>query len=78
MCYSIGDIVHIHVPNHKGKCSSLDSVGIIVEKKHDSERTLDPDRRVMLLKYGVMSPAFSRVVFLTDRYLKLLSCMSSL
>jgi len=74
--YSVGDIVHIHVPNHKGECLPLDTVGIIVEKKHASERTFDPDRRVRLLKYGVMSPAFSRVVFLTHMYLKPLSCKS--
>ena len=76
MSYNIGDIVHIHVPNHKGECLPLDSVGIIVEKKHASERTFDPDRRVRISKYGVMSPAFPRVIFLTDRYLKPLSCMS--
>ena len=78
MQYSVGDVVHIHVPNHMGKRVSLDSVGIIVERTHTSERTFDPDRRVRLLKYGVMSPTFSRVVFLTDVYLKPLSCMSDL
>jgi len=74
--YSIGDVVSIHVPSYAGREDSLDCVGIIVEKSLTSERTFDPDRRVRVLKYGVMSSRFSRIVFLTDVFLKPLSCMS--
>ena len=74
MDYNIGDVVHINISAYKGTGTTCSCVGIIVEKIYQSQRTLDPDRRVRISKYGIMSPEFSRVVFLTDTHLSPLSC----
>ena len=74
MTYSVGDVVHVY-----GTSTDLDGrIGMIVEKTCTRERTFDPDRRVTISKYGVMSLGFPRIVFLRDVFLKPLSCMSSL
>ena len=73
MSYSVGDVVRINIPAYKGRADTLSCVGIIVEKTYESQRTLDPDRRARISKYGVMSPEFSRIVFLTDNLLSPLS-----
>ena len=74
MDYNVGDVVHIDISAYKGTGDTHSCVGIIVEKTYESQRTLDPDRRARISKYGVMSPEFSRIVFLTDTHLSPLSC----